>query len=70
MPTKRRRIPPRRVNQAAPAWAARLMAGELPERDGDEWSEYVDWLYFGAEIPGLPDPMSYEGRQLWGRHAY
>jgi hypothetical protein len=65
MPTKRRKLPPRRINDPVPHWAARLLTGELPGRDGDDWEEFVSWKFFGDPVPGLPDPMSAEGRALW-----
>jgi hypothetical protein len=27
--------------------------------------QYFDWIFCGATIPGLPDPLSPEGRPLW-----
>lgn len=71
MPTKRRKIPPLRINQPVPAWAARLLDGELPERDSEDWQEFVGWKFFGDQVPGLPDDAwSDEGAALWSaEHA-
>jgi hypothetical protein len=45
--------------------AERLLAGELPERDGDGWDGWLGWLYLADEVPGLPAAMSAEGRRRW-----
>jgi hypothetical protein len=65
LPTKRRKIPPKRINELMPAWAERLLAGERPAPGSDDEQAMVGWQYFGDPVSGLPDPMSEEGYRLW-----
>ena len=65
MPTKRRKIPPLRINQPVPAWVPKLLASEPLEIDSEAWAECVGWKFFDEPVAGLPDPMSAEGRALW-----
>jgi hypothetical protein len=65
MATKRRKIPPRRINEPTPLWAQRLLAGERPERDSAEDVEFFNWAFCGDPVPGLPPADSPEGYQLW-----
>jgi hypothetical protein len=67
--TKRRKIPPKRINEPLPAWVARLLAGQRPEKDGPDWGAWIGWYYLRDEVPGLPDPMSVEGRAILARAA-
>ena len=59
-----------RINEPVPDWVQRLLAtGERPRDDGSTaYDQYFDWLFCGATIPGLPDPLSPEGRPLWQDH--
>jgi hypothetical protein len=66
VPTKRRKIPPKRINEPVPAWAERLPGGKRPQYGTGKHDDYIGWLYFGDRVPGLPDPMSPEGVVLWG----
>jgi hypothetical protein len=70
MPTKRRKIAPSRINEPTPLWATRLLAGEWPEPDGAAEYALFGWLYLSDLVPGLPDPMSEEGKMLWSDHAH
>ena len=63
MPIKRRA--PKQRRETVPAWAERLLAGTLPERDGDGWDGWLAWLHLGDDVPGLPLAMSNEGKSLW-----
>jgi hypothetical protein len=64
MPTKRRKIPPRRIGRPAPAWAQLLLAGERPDRrDPEVESGMFGWL-LGDAVPGLPDYDTLEAAQL------
>jgi len=65
MPTKRRKSPPRRINQPMPDWVDRLKAGERPLEGSEGHGEFIGWLYLGDEVPGLPDPLSPDGAPLW-----
>jgi hypothetical protein len=71
VPTKRRKVPHKRINEPTLAWAERFLAtGEEPPDDGGRArDEYLGWLFFGETVPGLPDPLSKEGRRLRGRNA-
>jgi hypothetical protein len=71
MPTKRRKIPPRRLRQRSD-WVERYLAtGEEPPDDGGrDRDEFLGWLFFDEPIPGLPAPWSDEWRNLLaGRNA-
>jgi hypothetical protein len=62
--TKRRKIPPRRINEPAPLWAERLLAGERPDvRDLEVECGMLGWL-IGDRVPGLPPYDSAEGARL------
>lgn len=67
MPTKRRKVPPRRIGQDVPVWAQRLIEGELPVYDSPEHVDLVDWLYFDEPVAGLPPARSAEGWAIWTR---
>jgi hypothetical protein len=64
LPTKRIRRPRQRINQPMPAWVERLLTGELPELEGEDWGEFIAWKYFDEPTPGLPPAPSAEGRRL------
>jgi hypothetical protein len=49
VPSKRRKIPPQRINEPARPWAERLLAGERPATD-----DWIGWVYFDGPTPGLP----------------
>jgi hypothetical protein len=67
MPTKRRRIGPKRINQAPPHWAWLLLNGERPDRSDPEVEVGLfSWL-LGDPIPGLPPYDSDEGAWLRNR---
>jgi hypothetical protein len=64
VPTKRRKIVPRRVNGPVPEWAARLLAtGERPEWNTEDHDAFAGW-FLGDEVPGLPDAHSPAGCKL------
>jgi hypothetical protein len=63
VPTKRRKLPHKRID--APAWAVRLLAGERPVAGTPDFDGYFGWLFCGDQVAGLPDPMSPEGWPLW-----
>jgi hypothetical protein len=64
MPTKRRKLGPRRINRPIPLWAAQLLAGERPDRrDPETEAGLFAWL-IGDPIPGLPPRDSEEARRL------
>jgi hypothetical protein len=66
MATKRKKLPPRRVNQPMPAWAARLINDGVAPREGDDGSdEWFGWMFCGDAVPGLPAADSPEGQRLW-----
>jgi hypothetical protein len=68
LPTKRRKLPPQRINLPTPEWVRRLLADGQPPRTGDDgYDQYFGWLFCSEAVPGLPDPMSTEGYQLWRR---
>jgi hypothetical protein len=69
MPTKRRKRPPLRINEPVPPWAARLLAGEQPDRESEDGLAFFGWLFLGDRVPGLPDPETPEGCRLWRGHA-
>jgi hypothetical protein len=72
VPTKRRKIPPRRIGGAMPEWARRLVeTGEEPPRDGGAVeSEYFGWLFLGEPIPGLPPHGSEEWKAICRGRRY
>jgi hypothetical protein len=61
MPTKRRKILPKRINQPVPQWAQDLLEGRMPPNDCDG---FVDWYFFGDTVQGLPSALSNEGVDL------
>jgi hypothetical protein len=64
MPTKRRKIGPKRINQPMPLWAWQLLHGERPDRrDPEVESGLFGWL-LGDPVPGLPEYSSPEGQWL------
>jgi hypothetical protein len=64
MPTKRRKVPPRRIGRPVPAWAQLLLAGERPDRrDPEVEVSMFGWL-LGDAIPGLPDYDTPEAARL------
>ena len=64
MPTKRRRIGPKRINQPVPLWAQQLLNGERPDRrDPEVEAGTFAWL-LGDPVPGLPPYDSDEGASL------
>ncbi len=65
MPAKRRKIPPKLIDQRVPPWAQRLLQGERPKEGTPEHDAYIGWKYFNVEVAGLPDPRSHEGYLLW-----
>lgn len=76
MPTKRRKIRPRRIGRQIPSWATQLLAGEPPDRrDPEVESGTFAWL-IGEAIPGLPLYGTPEARRLiervggWPAAAY
>jgi hypothetical protein len=73
VPTKRRKLPPRLINQPVPQWAARLVNEGVAPREGEDGSgEWFGWLYCGDAVPGLPPSDSPEGERLWSdalKHA-
>jgi hypothetical protein len=67
MPTKRRRIGPKRINQPMPMWAWQLLNGERPDRrDPEVEAGMFAWL-LGDPIPGLPDYETAEAHRLRDR---
>jgi hypothetical protein len=62
MPTRRRQIRRGRLETEVPQWALDLLEGKNPRTDG-----WVDWVYFGERIPGLPAADSPEGKELIAR---
>jgi hypothetical protein len=63
---KRRKIAPRAINRAMPAWAVRLVNEGIAPREGEDGSaEWFGWLYCGDAVPGLPSSDSPEGQRLW-----
>jgi hypothetical protein len=64
MPTKRRKVPPRRIGRPVPDWAQQLIAGKQPDRrDPDVETGTFDWL-LGDAVPGLPDYDTPEADRL------
>lgn len=70
MPTKRRKIGPRKINRDTPPWAVRFLEdGVTPkeEEDPEGHDQWVGWAFFGESVSGLPDERSPEGQRLaWG----
>jgi hypothetical protein len=63
---KRRKLPPRAINRAMPAWAVRLVNEGVAPREGEDGSDgWFGWLYCGDAVPGLPSSDSPEGQRLW-----
>jgi hypothetical protein len=52
-----------------PAWMERLLTGELPEPEGEDWGEFIAWKYFDEPTQGLPPAPSAEGRRLLAGRA-
>jgi hypothetical protein len=48
-----------------PAWAARLLAGEVPGPDSPDAAEFFGWAFCGDRVPGLPPADTTEGYRLW-----
>ena len=71
MPTKRRKLPPARINQPTPAWAQRLVnEGVLPQEGEPGFDQYFGWAFMAEPVPGLPLSDSPEGSALWSNaHA-
>lgn len=46
-----------------PAWADRLIAGEIPARDSADWDSFIGWVFFADCVPGLP---TYPDAGYWG----
>jgi hypothetical protein len=68
VPTKRRKIPPQRINEPTPLWGQRMLAGHGPPAEHEDgFDGYFDWLFLGRAIAGLPDAESEEGYRLWQR---
>ena len=63
MPTKRRRILPKRIGRQVPEWAKQLLAGRLPPEPAD-CEGYIGWRWFDEDTPGLPSSTSDEGLAL------
>lgn len=67
MPTNRTRRRRPRLDVRIPDWAARLLAGERPDRrDPEVETGAFSWL-IGDVIPGLPPYESAEARRLIAR---
>jgi hypothetical protein len=65
MPTKRRKIPPRRIGGGTPQWARDLVErGVEPPTNSEAEVAYVGWLFFDESVPGLPPAESDEGWQI------
>jgi hypothetical protein len=47
----------------------RLLTGELPEPEGEDWGEFIAWKYFDEPTQGLPPAPSAEGRRLLAGRA-
>ena len=65
MPTKRRKIPPRRIGGGVPEWAKRLVEhGEEPPTNSEAEVQYCGWLFWDEVISGLPPSESDEGWRI------
>jgi hypothetical protein len=67
MATKRRRIPPRKINERTPAWAMQLLAGERPDRNDPEVEAGLFGWLLDDHVPGLPSYSSEAGQKLRDR---
>jgi hypothetical protein len=67
VPTKRRKIPPRRINEPVPEWAQLLLAGEQPDRRDPEVEVGLFAWLIGDPVAGLPDHDTIEAEQLIAR---
>lgn len=65
MPTNRTRRTRNRRSDDAPSWAEHFAAGGgLPDPGTDDWREMLNWYFFDARVPGLPQWDTAEGRAL------
>jgi hypothetical protein len=64
MPTKRRKLPPTRINRPMPHWAWQLLNGERPDRRDPETEDGLFGWLIGDAVPGLPPYDSDEGCRL------
>ncbi|MCC2663574.1 MAG: hypothetical protein K0S35_1496 [Geminicoccaceae bacterium] len=64
MPTKRRKVLPRRIGRPVPAWAQLLLAGKRPDRRDPEIEVGMFGWLLGDAVPGLPDYDTPEAARL------
>jgi hypothetical protein len=65
MPTKRRKIGPRRIKRPIPFWCAQLLAAQRPDWGPETEQGLFDWLVGDRDDElGLPPWESAEGQQL------
>jgi hypothetical protein len=66
MATKRRKIPPTRINRPIPAWAWRLLSEEVePQAGSDGYDQWFGWAFCGESVPGLPDRLTEDDLLAW-----